>query len=374
MLLELIAGSLVGAVVGSACAIIPGLSSVHSAIACGVLGIINPIAGAAAQITGYVTSTFLGSAKESLDASVSAEAEMIAAAPDINEEYDTKQQCNSLFFAKLIGTGLGVACGVFIGGTLIPFTGIMSLTPWVIGLIILLMWSSFSRHWLLILGVFLGSQALFHYAPMLGINNIVFCLGSALWVIPALLDKMRDKWGINSQFEGAGRGINLPDPVKGVMASLLAIATPGVSPALLITATNRKGNVLSQLTLASAETFVTCFGLVGWLTGIVSGKSSLLIELSALAVVPGLWIFIVYGIAVAISLVLLPAVYQAVKGLITIPGIHLFALIISVITLIVSAGAWGLGLMLVGIVLHWMMRAIGAPKTILSLIWAAPIL
>lgn len=374
MLLELIAGSLIGAVVGSACAIIPGLGSVHSAIACGVLGIINPIAGAAAQITGYVTSTFLGSAKESLDASVSAEAEMIAAAPDLNEEYDSKQQCNSLFFAKVIGSGLGISAGVFLGGVLLPFTGIMSLTPWIVGLIILLMGTVFSRHWLLIGAIFLGSQALFQYAPLLGINNIVFCLGSALWVIPALLDKMQDKWKLNGQYEGTGRGINLPDPVKGVMASLIAVCSPGISPALLITATTRKGNVLSQLTLACAECIVTTFGLVGWLFGTVSGKSSLLIELSALGVPAGLWIFIIYGIAVALSLILLPAVYQLVKGLIVVPGIHLIALGLSVLTLLVSAGSWGLGLMAVGLVLHYVMRAIGAPKTIMSLIWAAPVL
>jgi len=376
MLLELVAGSLAGVVIGAATSLIPGLGPMASAVAAGVISVINPIAGAAAQIGAYVVSNCLGSAKEALDSSSSGNPEMIATADD-ETVIDPVRQCRSLYWGKVIGSVLGLVAGLFLGGSIIPFTGIPSLTPWLVGLVLLMLWVSFKRQWLLMLAIFLGSQVLFANAAAWGINNVVYALGAALFAIPACIEAIGKGKKANGaeDCEGISTRIDMPDPVKGVLASLMAIAAPGVSPSLLIVASSRKGNSLLQITMGACEMLVTTFGLVGLLAGTVSSKSGLLVELTALPVVAGVWMVVIFGVCLALSAYLLPKFYRAYRGLVNVPGMHLLALVLSVVTLITSAGpVMGVVLIVAGLVINAVLKATGGSKAMLALIWTAPIL
>lgn len=378
-MLGLIAGGLAGALVGIGCGLIPSLGAQHVVLGASVIGgLVGGVAGAtAATVVGQAVYSIVGSAKEAIDPELSGSPEMLAAAPE--SVVDAKQTGDSLVVSKVIGTVFGIGLAAFLGQILFPLTT-LPITPIVALLVVILLWSVFKRHWLITIAYLLLTQGIFHVAGGFGISNIVYVVGSCVFLIPGCLQALTKKDDredqsapSNLQFEGTAKRLLLPDPIKMFLSAAIASLTPGVNTALVTTATTRKGNVITQLTTAAAEAAVEGMGLMALIMGVQSGKSSLGLELAVGYV--GLEVLALYIVGLIIGLIYYRWVYREYRQVSQLPGIHLIGLGLAVGTVLLNAGLfWGPVLIAVGLVTRLVMRLTGAPSTLLSITFLGPCL
>ncbi|EKQ70346.1 hypothetical protein OsccyDRAFT_0627 [Leptolyngbyaceae cyanobacterium JSC-12] len=376
-MIGLIAGAIGGTLIGVGTALIPGLGPQHAVAGASVLGLLGPDAAIAATITAYTVSNILGSAKEALTPNASGNVNVASGAQEEQHQIDPKQMTESSYWAKVIGSALGIFAATWLGGIVIPFTT-LPITPVVAVLITALLWGSFKQHWWVILGYLFFSQAFFALAPMLNISNPIYVLGAAVFLIPGCIDAMRPKKtepgqpDPRLQFEGVIKTIWLPDFIKLSIGTILAMATPGISPNLITQATSRKTNAGTQLTSAAAEQAIEAFGLIATIQGIATGKSVLAMELPLGVGFEAIALLLVGAI---VSRILLPYVYNNYKVIGLQSGAHFIALAIATLTVILGAGVIpGAVLILTGLVTHFVIKSVGAPGTVRSLLFLGGVL
>jgi hypothetical protein len=373
-LIEIIGGCLVGGAVGVLGSLLPGVGGMICSLAGGVLGgLISPLAGAAATVASYVTSTFLGSAKEAIDSGASGNAQLEAVAPETPVE--PEKICRSLYASKLIGLMVGLGLNYLAGGVLLSLST-LPITWFVAIGIGLVLFSQMRQFWPIILAILVGSQAYFLLAGALGVTQLVLPLGAAVFLVPSLLDSIsKKKEPIASRLERGGicKKIWSCDPVKLIITTIIGACCPGVGPALICGTLTRKGNLVSMLTVAAAEVAIEGYAIAALIQGVTNGKAILVIETGLQFAGP--WMIWVFVAAALLCGFFLMNIYSSYSKVAVTPGTSFLALLFTVATIVMTAGpVLGLLLIVVGIGLKLVMRAAGAPKNLGSLLYLGPTL
>jgi hypothetical protein len=371
MILESLIGAAIGAAVGVLTAILPGTNKIGATVATAAITAVVPAAAPVAIATSYCVATALGSAKEAIDPTVSGDETVAASAPE--QVVDAEKMCRSIYTSKLIGLGCGLGLGYLAGGVLTSLTT-SPITLFVVLLLAAVLYSQLKNHWLLITMVLVGTQAFFAMATAAGITLPVYLLGTCIFVIPGLLDKLGKKEQKADRLINAGvlKGEWLPDVVKRLIGVVVSAATPGVSPQLVCLATSKKTNILTQLTSQAAEAGIEGYALYAMLTGTASAKAILGIEIGLGMMSPLiLWVVIA---AMLLSGLYLKWAFRTYSAIAVCPGLHFVSLCVAVATVIWMGGLVGIVTMVAGIGLSIAMKATSCPRTVGSLLFIGPCL
>lgn len=371
MFIEIACGCLIGGCIGAVSSLLPGVGSITASVVGSTIGgIINPVVGAAATVSSWVVSTMLGSAKESIDSSLCGDANIEAAAPETPVE--PKKVCRSLYSSKLFGMAIGLALNYFAGGTLLSLST-LPITWFVVILIGGILFSQMQRYWPIIVTILVGSQLYFMVGSALGVNNLILPLGGAVYIIPSLIEKMADKKEKKVLSTGDDGKVWAADPFKVIVSSIISAITPGIGSSLFVLATSRKTNLISQLSVAAAGCAIEAYGLAALIQGTLNAKAGMAVMVGLQFAGPWMiWLFVACAL---VSGFFLQSVYDYYSKLVSLPGVHFIVLVFTGFTTVQTAGPiLGIVLIIAGIGLRMVMKAVGAPKTLGSLIWLGPIL